>query len=131
MNTFTDLQKYKHDIPGRLRSISSIINDMDQDFHTRPDGQELLLAIHEALIKMIVASKEFMNAIKNLRMNLIVLYSTADENLSLMEVDGLKIRYELTPSSINYYFSTQENEGDLDINLGKLKALLPITNIEK
>jgi hypothetical protein len=129
MNTLTELQNYKHDIPGKLKTISAIINRMDENFLSEKSSHETLLAIHEVLLKMVFTSRDFIGLASKAK--LIVKNTKPQSDLQTLSIDNLIIRYEVQSSLMNFYYFMGDNKGEHQANLEKIISLLPITKIER
>lgn len=125
------LVRYKHDIIGKLKDISSVISPLD-DYNDCPSSYFVPFSIvHHSLIKMISTSR---GTIKELFVQESVLYVLRElpknESLKQMNIDGIEIFFENSSEGWNGYLVLEtENEYEITFTLGKVIALLPSTRM--
>jgi hypothetical protein len=129
MNSNNTLRNYKHDISGKFKDISTALASMDDHALNYPDNNEIFHAIHEVLLKMVKTSRN--TIAQNLQQEIVLIVSNQRPNMELskLQIEGVTVRYEVQAESMKYYFYTSENQGDPNINIGKLSAFLPFRGI--
>lgn len=62
---FSDFDKYKHDTYGKLSTIKSLIETLDENSLKDPESIEILEALDEVYARMSLSSKELLTKLQN------------------------------------------------------------------
>lgn len=128
MNSSDVMREYRHDIKGKFRNVSLAIDTLADDAFIDSSNNELFHAVHEVLVKMVRTSRKTIRSHLSMELVLYVTSEKVSENLPVLLLDNLSLRYELLPESITYFLQYDEKK-DFSFTLGKILALLPVKKI--
>ncbi len=130
MSSIEVIRNYKHDIAGKFKDISTVLNALNETSFDDLDNNEIFHAVHEVILKMVMTSRETMVENLNQDIVLIVYDKEPDLSLSKLQIQGVSVRYEIKRERVNYYYSRIENAGSVEVDCEMLKLVLPIKSIE-
>jgi hypothetical protein len=130
MSSIEVIRNYKHDIAGKFKDISTVLNALNETSFDDLDNNEIFHAVHEVILKMVMTSRETMVENLNQDIVLIVYDKEPDLSLSKLQIQGVSVRYEIKRERVNYYYSQIENAGSVEVDCEMLKLVLPIKSIE-
>lgn len=122
MNSIEAIRNYKHDIIGKFNDIQLVVKDFTEHSFKDQESIELLLAVHETLIKMIHTSKSVVESQVPGEIVLRVSKESINEDMPVLMIGGVKIRCGLN----EYWYSLREND---EKNIDLVKLLLPIHKV--
>jgi len=126
MNSTEAIRNYKHDITGKFRDISSVVNALDESSFEDASNHEVFHAVHEVLFKMVRTSNQVI--LSQLKQDLRLEVSNSEPDLSLpkLSIGEINVR------SVNdgYILYRSENSQDEKVSIEVLKILLPVKRIE-
>jgi hypothetical protein len=128
MNSTEAFRNYRHDILGKFKDISLVINSFDEDSFSDPEKYEMFHAIHEVIIKMVKTSRNTIAQQLRQEIRLNVSDHQPDLNLPKIQIEGVTVRYSGDSSKMQYFYYKSENKGDFDLNLVILKSFLPFNS---
>jgi hypothetical protein len=126
---FSSLQNYKHDVVGKLSFIQKIVSPISEtDFYNR-SKDEVFLAVHESILKILKTSKETIIQRNSPQIKLIISGGAPDPSLSVFKLGKCTVRADASGIISDYFYFTQENTLNLVFAVGRIESLLPITEI--
>lgn len=131
MSSIEVWRNYQHDIVGKFRDIDAAVKALEASSFEDQTNNEIFHAIHEVLLKMLWTSRETMLANLKQQITLQVSEQKADSKLPKLLIEGLTVRYKLSPQEMTYYYFTEENPGPVEVGLSKLSMLLPFREISR
>lgn len=125
-----NIYQYKHDITGKFKDVSAVVNQIDQSTFDKAEGLELFHMVHESVIKMVKTSKEVIRCSFEIPMALHIVESELAPSIKKVHVDSLVLGFKFIDGTFTYYYNKNENDEDLRIACGKLLALLPFNVVK-
>lgn len=131
MKSNRSLVRYKHDVVGKFKEISSVITPLSDNEEVPSNYFELFGIVHGLLMKMITTSRESMAELFTQECKLFVVSELPhDLKLTKLLIDDCEVFQSPSPEGLIYYFPIQTIDTDRAIfNLGKVKSILPISEI--
>ena len=126
---FSSLQNYKHDVVGKLSYIDRLVSPItEDDFHSK-SKDEVFLAVHESILKILKTSKETILQRSNPQIKLTISGRAPDRALSILKLGKCIVRADASESIPAYFYFTQENAHGLAFAIGCIESLLPVNEI--
>lgn len=126
---FSSLQNYKHDVIGKLSHIDKLVSPITEaDFRSKTKD-EIFLAVHESIIKILKTSKETLLQRSDWQIKLTISERSPSPDLPILKLGKCVVRAEVSEGAPSYFYFTQENTHDLAFAVGSIESLLPINEI--
>jgi hypothetical protein len=126
MNYIDTCQQYEHDIIGSFKIVSSLFESVKKNGLQNEDSQEILHAIHDLLVNMVVTSRNTIIESSLEPVTISVDPLVIPPNSSLVKLNSVVVRSIVSKGLASYYYQTKENSEETSFNLQLLKEFLPI-----
>lgn len=129
MKSNRSLIRYKHDVIGKFKEISSVISPLNDNSECPPKYFELFAIVHGLLMKMIPTSRETISELFSQESRLHVVVQLPDKltakKVSVGEIDFFQV---ISKEGQDYYLVQETSDQDRTIfMIGKALALLPVS----
>ncbi|MGE3607941.1 MAG: hypothetical protein AB7I27_00035 [Bacteriovoracaceae bacterium] len=128
MSSNNHFRNYKHDIPGKFKDITLAVSSMSAEGFDNKEYDEVLMAIHEVLLKMLSTSQKTIKECTKAKVSL-QLVSKLPLSTTPIEVFGIKINYQNSNNEIIYFLEDSSEIEVLKSRISLLRAILPIQSI--
>lgn len=129
MKSNRSLVRYKHDVVGKFKEITSVIAPLDDCSECPPRYFELFAIVHGLLMKMIPTSRETISELFSQESKLYVVDQLPEKVISKKILIGdLEFHQVVSKEGLVYYYIQETSDQDRAIfMIGKALALLPVT----
>lgn len=128
MKSNRSLIRYKHDVIGKFKEITSVISPLDDGTECPPKYFELFLIVHGLLMKMIPASRETISELFSEKSELHVVNQIPEKLVAKKILVGeLEFYQVFSNERQDYYYVLDSSDQDRAIfMMGKALSLLPV-----